>query len=107
MPTPSVYFRADEFARVKARARECGRPHTTFIREATLGAIPRVRPEAAREPLFRELARIGAALDGIARRAAGGADTATPGDLESALRDFRALVHYVVADPTHWAARDL
>ena len=80
-----VRFTADEFALIRERARECGRPPARYIRETALGAVPRSRRSTANAAVIRELARIGNALTQlaeVARRSDTPADSAA---IEAAL----------------------
>ena len=61
-----VRFTAEEFALIRERARECGKPPARYIRDTALGAIPRSRRSAANAAVIRDLARIGNALTQLA-----------------------------------------
>src|SRR5919108_2428003 len=50
-----IRFHPEELARITERARACGRTPARFIRETALGAIPKPRQPAERDPLLREL----------------------------------------------------
>ncbi len=48
------------------RARECGLPVSTFLREVGLGAIPRARPQRIEKEAVYHLGRIGNNLNQLA-----------------------------------------
>ncbi|MEJ7813047.1 MAG: plasmid mobilization relaxosome protein MobC [Gemmatimonadaceae bacterium] len=60
---------ADELARVVARAAECGRTPARFIREVSLGAVPKTRRSRDADQMIRQRARIGNNLNQLAREA--------------------------------------
>ena len=64
-----VRLTPDEHARVAARAREAGRPVARYVREASLGAPPRARRTAERDPVIRTLARVATRLVALAGEA--------------------------------------
>jgi hypothetical protein len=90
-----VRFTADEFALIRERARECGRPPARYIRETALGAVPRSRRSAANAAVIRELARIGNALTQlaeVARRSDSPADSAA---IEAALGEVLETIRRI------------
>jgi len=62
-----VGFSQDEWALLQARAKECNRPTSRYIREAALGAVIRARPDAATTALVHEVTRIGNNINQLAR----------------------------------------
>ena len=62
-----VRFTPDELSDVTERSRECGRSLSQFIRDATLGAIPRARHRAEIDPILHQLARIARDLESLNR----------------------------------------
>jgi hypothetical protein len=66
-----IRFAPDELAAVSRRARTCGRTPARFIREAALGAIPKVRHNEDRDRALVILARLGGQLSVPARRTNG------------------------------------
>jgi hypothetical protein len=99
-----IRFHAEELACITVAARACGQTPARFIRETALGAIPRRRPQTAAEPLLRELARIGRALDHLAHLAQGGPTAALVEQVRTALEGHEALVRQVVE--THRRGRE-
>ena len=91
-----IRFRPDELASLTERARACGRTPARFIREAALGAVPKPRQHAGRDPLLRELARIGRTVDQLSRLAAEGQDKALADSLRAALDAHLAAVRCVL-----------
>ena len=73
-----------ELRAVTERARACGRPVARYIREASLGAVPRARRTHASDDVIRQLAR-------LATRLAALATSATAQQLPGAA-DFEAAV---------------
>ena len=57
-----IRYTAAEWGRIMELARASGRPPARYVREASLGAAPRVRRSQANEDVIRELGRIGTAL---------------------------------------------
>lgn len=64
-----VRLSAEERRTIRARAEECGKPTSTFVRELALGSVPRARPGRVEEKLIYHLGRIGNNLNQLARRA--------------------------------------
>jgi hypothetical protein len=98
-----IRFHAEELACITVAARACGQTPARFIRETALGAIPRRRPQTAAEPLLRELARIGRALDHLAHLAQSGPTATLAEQVRTALAGHQALVRQVVE--THHQGR--
>lgn len=57
-----IRYTAAEWGRIMELARASSRPPARYVREASLGAAPRVRRSQANEDVIRELGRIGTAL---------------------------------------------
>jgi hypothetical protein len=90
-----VRFTADEFALIRERARECGKPPARYIRETALGAVPRVRRSAANAAVIRELARIGNALTQLAAVARGSNTPADTAAIEAALGEVLETIRRI------------
>lgn len=58
-----VSYTPEEFAQVLERAAACGLPLARYIRETSLGAVPRARRGRAENQAIRELTRIGNTLN--------------------------------------------
>ena len=74
------------------RRRSCGCPLARYIRETTLGTIPKVRRSAADDALIRELARIGNNLKQLARDANAAEWFALEADVDATLRALRDAI---------------
>jgi hypothetical protein len=61
-----VRYAPTELEIVRERARTCGLPVARFVREASLGAVPRARRLPLADELIRHLARIGNNLNQMA-----------------------------------------
>ena len=64
-----VRYSPAELVTVTDRARVCGRPVACYIREASLGAVPRARHAHANDLVIRCLARAATQLTQLAREA--------------------------------------
>ena len=92
-----IRFTPDELAAVQRRAHACGRTPARFIREATLGAIPRARHHEDRDRLLLALARLGGQLSVLASRTSGG-ELREPDrtQLATSLAEHRAAIQEVM-----------
>ena len=90
-----VRFTADEFALIRERARECGRPPARYIRETALGAVPRSRRSAANAAVIRELARIGNALTQLAEVARKSDTSANSAAIEATLGEVLEAIRRI------------
>ncbi len=61
-----IRYTPDECAAVSAHARACGLPVARYVRETSLGVIPRVRRSHTNAELIRQLASIGNNLNQLA-----------------------------------------
>lgn len=75
-----VRYTDAEWATIVARARECGKVPARYVRDVSVGAIPKAKRSHANAELVREIGRIGNALT-------------------STLTELRAVVHGGVASP--------
>ncbi len=64
-----VRLSPDKRRTICARAEECGKPMSTFVREVALGSVPRARPGRVDEKAVYHLGRIGNNLNQLARTA--------------------------------------
>ena len=85
-----VHYSPAEADMVRDRARACGLLPARFIREASLGAIPRSRPNHALDELIRHLARIGNDIALLA------STPATSTQLNTTLAELRSLLRQLV-----------
>jgi hypothetical protein len=90
-----VRFTAEEFALIRERARECGRPPARYIRETALGAVPRSRRSAANAAVIRELARIGNALTQLAEVARKSDSSADSASIEATLGEVLETIRRI------------
>jgi hypothetical protein len=85
-----IRFTPIEWSTVVERARACGTPPARFVREAAIGAVPRVRRSQANADLIRALGRVGNNLNQLAaaaNRTGRGADAAAYQSVLDALLD--------------------
>ena len=90
-----VRFTADEFALIRERARECGKPPARYIRETALGAVPRARRSTANAAVIRELARIGNVLTQLAEVARRSDTPAGSAAIEAALSEVLETIRRI------------
>lgn len=64
-----IRYTPDELALVTDRARACGRPVACYVRECSLGAVPKERRAHRDAEVIRALARIGNILADLTRAA--------------------------------------
>jgi hypothetical protein len=64
-----VRYTPEEIATVRARAAACGRTLARYVREASLGAMPRERRRSEIGALVLQLIRVGNNLNQLARAA--------------------------------------
>lgn len=57
-----IRYTPEELTRVTDRARACGRPVACYVRECSLGAVPKARHAYGNAEVIRALARIGNVL---------------------------------------------
>jgi hypothetical protein len=86
-----IRYTAAEWAAIVAHARACGRPPARYVREISLGALPKARPGRANDEIIRELGRIGTVLTRLAtpKEANTAADQAA---IEAVLAELLAAV---------------
>ena len=90
-----VRFTADEFALIRERARECGKPPARYIRETALGTVPRARRSTANAAVIRELARIGNALTQLAEVARSSDTPADSPAIEATLGEVLEMIRHI------------
>ena len=86
-----IRFTAAELHRVAERARLAGRPVACYIREASLGPAPRVRPTGFSDSVIRTLARLATSLPHLAQQAREHR-LATGTDFDAAVDDVLTLI---------------
>ncbi len=62
-----IRYTPEELTRVTDRARACGRPVACYVRECSLGAVPKARHAYGNAEVIRALARIGNVLAELTR----------------------------------------
>jgi hypothetical protein len=90
-----IRFHDAEWERVVAHARECGKPPATYVREVTLGAVPKARRNRTENQLILELGRIGTNLNQLARLAHSRGEVPAREQLEAALDQVLAAVRRI------------
>ena len=93
-----IRFHPDELACITERARACGRTPARFIRETSLGAIPKPRHHAATDAVLHDMARIGRCLDELARLAEASQHPALAERARTDVDRHRALVRQIGQD---------
>jgi hypothetical protein len=81
-----------EWSEIVDRARVCGRPPARYVRETSLGSMPKTRPTQANASLIRELGRIGIALQRLAATAREARSLPQAATLDAALAEVIAVV---------------
>ena len=90
-----IRYRDAEWDLIVARARECRKPPARYVREVSLGVIPRARRNRIEEGIIHQLGRIGNNLNQIARLAHAAGHLPTADQLRSTLEEILALVRRV------------
>lgn len=81
-----------EWATIIAHAHACGRPPARYVREASLGAVPKARRERENDEVIHELGRIGTALIRLAGTAKESGLASHQGVIEGTLQELLAAV---------------
>ncbi len=90
-----IRYHDAEWARVVAHARECGKPPATYVRDVSLGAVPKARRNRTENQLILELGRIGNNLNQLARLAHSRGELPAQEQLEAALGEVLAAVRRI------------
>ena len=85
----------EEHRTIRARANECGKPTSTFVREVALGTVPRARPGRIDEKAIYHLGRLGNNLNQIARVANTSGRVSVGRRLEKVLRGVQATLERI------------
>jgi hypothetical protein len=89
-----IRYHTAEAATVRERARICGAPLARYVRQVSLGALPRERRHRATDELIRHLARIGNNLNQLAREANARDRFPMEARIDAAVDELRrAIVH--------------
>lgn len=87
-----VRYSDPEWATIVERARECGKAPARYVREVSLGAVPKARRSHANAELVRELGRVGIALRHLAAAARDAGQAPDAAALEGTLAEILAVV---------------
>lgn len=89
-----IRYTPEEINLVADRARACGRPVACYVRECSLGALPRARRAHGDAEVIRSLARIGNVLSDLARQVAG-EPRLEPVELKVVLDELLAVIRQI------------
>jgi hypothetical protein len=87
-----IRYTAAEWAAIVAHARACGRPPARYVRETSLGGVPKARSARVNDEVVRELGRIGTILSRLAAAAKQAGTAADRTAIETVLADLLAAV---------------
>lgn len=87
-----VSFTPEELQAVAARAAECGRTPGRFIREVSVGVVPKARRNGAEQEVIRQLARIGNNLNQLAREANASSRFPDEARIDAVLAEIHAII---------------
>ena len=90
-----IRYRESEWDLIVARARECRKPPAAYVREASLGVIPKARRYHMEDRIIVGLGRIGNNLNQLARIAHATGHLPTRDKLHSALEEILALIRRI------------
>jgi hypothetical protein len=90
-----IRYRESEWAQIVARARECRMPPARYVREVSLGVVPRARRNRTEDRIIVELGRIGNNLNQLARRAHSKGHPPTRDALRGTLEELLAVVRRI------------
>jgi hypothetical protein len=93
-----IRYQEHEAQVVRERARVCGLPIARFVREVSLGAVPKERRHRVLDELIRQLARIGNNLNQLAHQANARDRFPMEERIDAALSALRAVIHEVADD---------
>lgn len=89
-------FTPEEWALLEGRARDCGLAPSTYMREVSLGAVPRARPGVVSREAVYQLSRIGNNLNQLTRTANALQRVELSRRLEQVLAELRAALKELV-----------
>lgn len=87
-----IRYTSAEWEAIVECAQACGKPPAEYVRETSLGAMPRARHGRENEAVVHELGRIGTAVAALARAAKESGMTAQATVLDAALADVLTAV---------------
>jgi len=91
-----IRYHAAEHSAVRERARICGVPLARYVRDVSLGAMPRERRQRATDEAIRHLARIGNNLNQLAREANSRDRFPEEARIDTALDELRRAIEQLV-----------
>ena len=89
-----IRYTPEELGLVIDRARACGRPVACYVRECSLGAVPKARHVKGNAEVIRALARIGNVLAELTR-VAGTEPLAQSTELHAALEELLTTIRRI------------
>lgn len=90
-----IRFHDHEWARVVEHAGACGKPPASYVREVSLGAVPKARRNRVENELILQLGRIGNDLNQLARAAHQTGDLPARDQLQAVLDEVLATVRRI------------
>lgn len=81
-----------EWDTIVERARACGQPPASYVREISLGIVPKIGRAQANAPVVHELGRVGNALAALVAQERGNGDDSRSGAIDEALRELLTTV---------------
>ena len=91
-----VRLSPEERRLILARAEECGKPPSTYLRHVALGCVPRARPRRLEQEAVRQLGRIGSNLTQLARVANVSGRVEESGRLDDAIEELHRTIRRLV-----------
>lgn len=90
-----IRYTSAEWDAIVECARACGKPPAEYVRDTSLGAVPRVRHGEANAGLIRELGRIGNALTRLAATAKENGALPQAAAVDAALAELLTAVRHL------------
>ena len=90
-----IRYTDSEWEVIVDRARACGQPPAKYVRDVSLGVVPKIGRAQLSAPLVHELGRIGNTLTAIAAQERASGDSARAAAIGDALNELLAMVRRV------------
>ncbi len=87
-----IRYTEAEWSTIVVHAQACGRPPARYVREASLGAVPKARRNRENDEVIHELGRIGTALMRLASTTNESGLASEQRAIEAALQELLAAV---------------
>lgn len=87
-----IRYSSSEWSTIAERARACGKPPARYVRETSLGVIPKSRSGQTDSALIRELGRIGTQLTRLRSTGAGREMRGEDASIDGVLAEILSLV---------------